>query len=76
MKQSWDELFSQGIGAVRDVLVARESNDPTPNNRGSNDVTAPAGSPAVTGIASVAGGVAPWLLLAGVAVVVYLIVRK
>jgi hypothetical protein len=69
------DIFSQGIGAVRDVLVARASNDPTPNSRGNNDVTAPAGTPA---FGATLGGVSPSLLLvlAAVGVAVYLLVRK
>ena len=75
MATKWDELFTTGIGAVRDVLVARESNDPTPNNRGANDVTAPAGTPATLGV-SVPAGMGSVLLLAGVALVAYLLIKR
>jgi hypothetical protein len=67
-------LFNTGIGAVRRVLVARASNDPIPNNRGNNDVTAQAGQPA-GGIAAALGGNS-LLLLLGVGVIVYLIARR
>ena len=68
-------LFNTGIAAVRDVLVARASNDPTPNNRGNNDVTAQAGQPAGGGVVAALGGNS-LLLLLGVGLVVYLIARR
>jgi hypothetical protein len=68
-------LFNTGIAAAREVLVARASNDPTPNNRGNNDVTAQAGQPA-GGVAAMLGGNSTVLLLLGVGLVVYLIARR
>jgi len=69
------EIFTTGITAARDVLVARASNDPLPNSRGANDVTAPAGSPA-SGIASAIMSPGPLLLLAAVGVLIYLLARR
>lgn len=41
------DVLSQGITAYRDVQTAKYgANEPTPNNRGANNVTQPAGEPA------------------------------
>lgn len=70
------DIFSQGIGAARDVLVARAANDPIPNSRGNNDVTAQAGNPATGGAVAALGNPGTLLMLAAVGVAVYLLVRR
>ena len=38
-------ILTEGISAYRDIQQAKyQVNDPTPNNRGNNGITAPAGS--------------------------------
>jgi hypothetical protein len=69
------DIFTTGINATRDVLVARASNDPLPNSRGANDVSAPAGSPA-WGIGGGSFSPVVLLLVAGIGVMVYILARK
>jgi hypothetical protein len=49
------DLLNRGIDAYAETQVARYSaNDPTPNSRGANETTAPAGQPAFDGQSSTA----------------------
>lgn len=69
-------LFTTGINAARDVFVAREANDPTPNSRGNNDVTAQAGAPAGSFAAALGGNTGTILAVVAVGVLVYLLARR
>lgn len=77
MGQTLNDIFTTGINATRDVLVARATNDPLPNSRGANDVSATAGSPA-TGAAIAQGFLQPGvlLLIVGIGVLGYFLMRR
>lgn len=74
---SVQDLLTRGIDAFAETQIARyTANDPTPNNRGVNDTTAPAGQPAFSRLANALTNPMTLLLLVVAAGVVWFIARR
>lgn len=80
MASFWEgaqDLLSRGIDAYSETQQARyQANDPTPRNRGSGDMSGPAGSPAFQTLADTLSSPTNLVLLGVAAVLVFVLVKR